>query len=353
MTKKIFFQRLITYSLIVLLTIVGGIVLWLFSTLNTKVEHEHLERYIEIKHGTTTNQIIEILTKKNIIQSDIATRLYLRFINRKVKFQAGDFKFPSPISPMEAIQILQKGKKRSQSFTVPEGWTRFDIAKKIVEQFPSAPSLSYEDVLMIMKNTNSIKEIDPNAKSLEGYLYPSTYQIEKSTPAKTIIDKMVLQFKAIWKPEWDTLALKMKRTKREIVTIASLIEAESKLDSERPIIASVIYNRLERRIPLGIDATNVYIAKLQNRWDGIIHKSDLEVNHPYNTRKISGLPPGPINSPSKSAIEAALNPAKTTYLYYVLDVENNDGTHHFYATGKAFLKGKRAYQKWLSKQRRN
>ena len=352
MTKKYFTRRLIIFLLIIFF-IAGGILIWLFSSLNTKAAHDHAEDYVEIKYGTTTNQLIEILKEKKIIQADVATRLYLRFINRKVKFQAGDFKFPSPVSPLEIIQILQKGKKRTQSFTVPEGWTRFEIAKKIATQFPSEPPSSYEDILEMMGNTNSIKDFDDTATSLEGYLYPSTYQFEKSTQAKAIINKMVHQFKVIWQPEWDTLAIKMNRTKREIVTIASLIEAESKLAIERPIIASVIYNRLERRIPLGIDATNVYIAKLQNRWDGIIHKSDIEVNHPYNTRKISGLPPGPINSPSKSAIEAALNPANTTYIYYVLNVINGDGSHHFYTTSKEFIKGKRVYQKWLKEQRGN
>ena len=104
-------------------------------------------------------------------------------------------------------------------------------------------------------------------------------------------------------------------------------------------------------MPLGIDATNVYIAKLLGRWDGIIHKSDVEVVHPYNTRRVLGLPPGPISSPSRSAIEAAINSAQTDYLYYVLNVEANDGSHHFYSNSSGFAKGKAAYQKWLSSQR--
>ena len=162
---------------------------------------------------------------------------------------------------------------------------------------------------------------------------------------------MVGQFKSVWEPEWDELARKMGKTKREIVIIASLIENESKVDAERNLVASVIYNRLERRIPLGIDATNVYIAKMLGRWDGVIHKSDVEIDHPYNTRKVYGLPPGPISSASKSAIEAALNPAQTNYLYYVLNVEANDGSHHFYDTAAGFSRGKAAYQRWLARQR--
>jgi len=346
-----FLRKLVVLFLIVII-IVGATSVWLYSSLNSRVEHKNNEKYIVIKYGSTPNQIIEVLERENIIQSGLAVRLYFRFVNRNPKLQAGDYLFSSPISPLQAIDLLKNGKKRTQSFTIPEGWTRFEIAERIAKQFPSKPFLSNEEILAMMDDTNLIRDLDTDATNLEGYLYPSTYQFEDDTPAKEIIAKMVQQFRAIWQPEWEELALDKGRTNREIVIIASLIENESKIDKERPIIASVIYNRLERQIPLGIDATNVYIAKLQGRWDGIIHKSDVEINHPYNTRKIQGLPPGPISSPSKSAIEEALNPAQTEYLYYVLNVEKKDGSHYFYSTDNEFLKGKQLYQEWLKKQRR-
>lgn len=343
-------KKLLLFFIVIIAT-VGALAFWLYSSLNKSITHDKSETYIVIAHGSSPNRIIEVLGEENIIQSDLALKLYFRFLNRNPQLQAGDYLFPSPISPMEAIHILKKGKKRTENFTVPEGWTRFDIAERIAEQFPSEPPLNKAAILEMMEDTHLIQDIDSSATNLEGYLYPSTYQFAEGTSAAQVIEKMVQQFKAIWQPEWDALAQKMGRSKREIVTIASLIENESKIDAERPIVASVIYNRLEQQIPLGIDATNVYIAKLQDRWDGIIHKSDVEVDHPYNTRKISGLPPGPISSPSKSAIEAALNPVQKDYLYYVLNVEKNDGSHHFYATSNGFLKGKRAYQKWLREQR--
>ncbi|MEM8528832.1 MAG: endolytic transglycosylase MltG [Bacteroidota bacterium] len=336
---------------IIAIVAIGAAAFWLYSSLNAPIAHDKSEEYVVIERGSSPNQIMKTLENESIIQSSLVAKLYFRFINRNPQLQAGDYLFPSPISSMEAIEILKKGKKRTKNFTIPEGWTRFDIAERIAEQFPGEPPLSKVTILKMMEDTRLIRELDPNATNLEGYLYPSTYQFEEGTSAEAVIEKMVQQFKSIWQPEWNALAKKMGRTKQEIVTIASLIENESKIDSERPIVASVIYNRLEGRIPLGIDATNVYIAKLQGRWDGIIHKSDVEVDHPYNTRKISGLPPGPISSPSKSAIEAALNPAQTDYLYYVLNVEKNDGSHHFYATSAGFLKGKRDYQKWLKQQR--
>jgi UPF0755 protein len=203
-----------------------------------------------------------------------------------------------------------------------------------------------------MDDTSKIKDISPTAKNLEGYMYPSTYSLPRDAEPKEVIDKMVEQFRKIWRPEWNERAKSLGRTPQEIVTIASLIETESKYEEERPIVASVIYNRLSKSIPLGIDQTAVYIAKMQNRWDGTIHKSDLESDSPYNTRKFGGIPPGPISSVSESAIAAALNPAKTDYIFYVLNVEANDGSHHFYASAADFERGKRAYQIWLEQQRR-
>ena len=160
-----------------------------------------------------------------------------------------------------------------------------------------------------------------------------------------------LQFKKIWKPEWNAQAQKIGRSPYEIVTIASLIETESKFDAERQKVASVINNRLNKNIPLGIDQTAVYIAKMQDRWDGTINKSDLEVDSPYNTRRYGGIPPGPISSVTESSINAALNPAQTDYIFYVLNVQANDGSHHFYASANEFEKGKAEYQRWLEQQR--
>jgi UPF0755 protein len=135
------------------------------------------------------------------------------------------------------------------------------------------------------------------------------------------------------------------------VTIASLVETESGVESERPVVASVIYNRISKKIPLGIDQTAVYVAKMQNRWDGTIHKSDLEADSPYNTRRYGGIPPGPISSVSESALNAALNPARTDFLYYVLNVQLNDGSHLFYSSAAEFERGKAEYQRWLEQQR--
>ena len=155
----------------------------------------------------------------------------------------------------------------------------------------------------------------------------------------------------MWKPEWTNTAKSLGRTPNEIVTIASLIETETGVEAERPIVAGIINNRLARNIPLGIDQTNVYIAKMRGVWNGTIHKSDLEVDSPYNTRKKTGIPPGPISSVSESSIMAALNPTPNDYLFYVRNVELNNGSHWFYSSAAEFEKGKAKYQQWLEQQR--
>lgn len=345
------FARPILILFVLAILLIGGFGFWLYSALHSPVNHDHADKYIEIEKGSSSNSILAQLEAQEILQAPLATKLYLKFFNSDASMEAGDYKFASPISPLELISQLKNGKKRTKPLTIPEGWTRFEIAKRIAKQFPVAPQLTEKEVLALMDDTSLIKDIDSKAKNLEGYLYPTTYQFELGTEPKEVIAKMVEQFKSVWQPEWDALAKDLGRTTQEIVIIASLIENETKIDAERDLVASVIYNRLEQRIPLGIDATNVYIAKLLGRWDGIIHKSDVEVDHPYNTRKVFGLPPGPISSPSKTAIEAALHPAQTNNLYYVLNIQANDGSHHFYPNAAGFAKGKADYKKWLATQR--
>jgi len=345
------FVKILSVFLAFALLISGGISYWLYSSLNTPTEHEKADEFITIEKGSSPSHIIGTLISEGIISNSIPIKVYLRTFGDASQLRAGDYKFKSPITSLEVLEELKKGSERTIKLTIPEGWTRFEIAKRIANKFPVDPPMDEKAVFYLMNNTTQIRDFSPNAKNLEGFLYPTTYSFPPKTTPQEIITRMVGQFRKTWKPEWTSKAEIMGRTPYEIVTIASLIENESKVDSEREIVASVIYNRLNKKMALGIDATNVYIAKLLGKWDGIIHKSDIEVNHPYNTRQISGLPPGPISSASESALKAALNPAKTDYLFYVLNVDKNDGSHNFYASAAAFEKGKAKYQRWLATQR--
>lgn len=338
---------------LVILAIVGAAFFsqWIYSSLTTPVQHAKANERIVIEKGSTPAQIISKLAAEGIISGEMPLKLYLRTLGDASKMQAGEYQFKSPISPLDVLKELESGETETTRLTIPEGFTRFDIAKRIVTNFPQNPPVDEKQVLALMDDTSLIREISPTAKNLEGYMYPSTYNIPKGATAAEIIKITVDQFKRFWKPEWSDKAKALGRTPHEIVTIASLIETETGVENERPIVAGIINNRLAKNIPLGIDQTNVYIAKMLGKWDGTIHKSDLEVDSPYNTRIKTGLPPGPISSVTESSIRAALNPQPNDYIFYVRNVDVNDGSHWFYASAAEFEKGKAKYQQWLERER--
>lgn len=338
----------------------AGIGYWMYSSLNSPKSHDKSNQFIVIEKGLSPAAIIDRLAKEGVIGSPLATKVYLRTLGDSGNLQAGEYQFSSPITPLQVLKELEKGETQTIKLTIPEGFTRFDIAKRVAEKFgnPPAPGggtdrtpVTEQEVLLLMEDTSLISDIAPEARNLEGYMYPSTYSLARDAKPADVIKKMVEQFRKVWKPEWGEAARAIGRSPHEIVTIASLIETESGVESERPTVSSVIYNRIAKSIPLGIDQTVVYIAKMQNRWDGTINRSDLDADSPYNTRKYGGIPPGPISSVSESAIEAALNPAKTDYIYYVRNVQLNDGSHWFYASAADFERGKAEYQRWLEKER--
>ncbi len=357
--KRLFIILAILACLLIGIIVVLGF--WINRSLTAPKEHDKAGTYIVIEKGSTPSAIVAKLTAEGILRSPTPTLLYLKTFGNPAALKAGEYRFPSPITAMQALAILEKGEERATRIVIPEGFTLFDIAKRIAEKWINSGSKPVTDpqtaadaekvVLNLMNDTSLINDLSPQARNLEGYMYPSTYDIQPDAAPGIMIKTMVEQFRKVWKPEWTEKARAMGRTPHEIVTIASLIETESGVLAERPIVASVIYNRLNKGIALGIDQTAVYIAKMENRWDGTIHRSDLESTSPYNTRKYPGLPPGPISSVSDSAIEAALNPATTDYIYYVRNVQLNDGSHWFYSSAAEFEKGKAEYQRWLDKER--
>jgi UPF0755 protein len=344
-------MKVLKFISVLFILVIIGFSYWIYRSLNSAYPHSKNNQYIQIPKGSSPGQILAKLASEGIISSQIPLKIYLKIKGAANGMQAGEYQFQSPITPLEVLRELKKGRLRTVTLTIPEGFTRFDIAKRIAGQFPQNEPAG-QDALKLMDDVSLIEDIAPEAKNLEGYMYPNTYDFARSVTNLAIIQKMVGEFKKVWKPEYADRAAKLKLTPHQVVTIASLIETESRLDAERPVVASVIYNRLKKGMPLGIDQTAVYIAKMENRWDGVINKSDLESNSPYNTRKVVGLPPGPISSVSESSIKAALYPATTNYIYYVLNVERNDKSHNFYATAAEFERGKAAYQSWLQKQRR-
>ena len=291
--------------------------------------------------------MVRKLSAEGLLRRRWPLLLYIKLTGAGARLKAGEYRFPTPISPLGVLKKLQEGEQRLSRFTVIEGWTRWDIADTLAH----VPELQLADAkaaLALMDDTRDIHDLDPAARNLEGYLFPATYSFPPDTKAPAIIATMVNRFRQEWRPSYSDRARELNMTPRQIVTIASLIETEAKLTEERPLIASVIYNRLQKHIPLGLDSTIVYASKLAGKWrdDGRVYKSDVDRRSPYNTRLVTGLPPGPIASPGASSLEAALNPATTDYLYYVRDPARNDGAHNFYAKDSDFQRGVDALRKW-------
>ena len=236
---------------------VAGISFWVFRNVTSANEHGRAAEYIKIEKGSTPREIIAKLAAEGIIPSELATNIYLRTLGDSSKLQAGEYQFPSPISTLQVFKQLEKGEDRTIKLTIPEGFTRFDIAKRIAEKFPQTPPVDDKAILTMMDDVSQIRDISPTATNLEGYMYPTTYNLPRDAKPQEIVKRMVDEFRKFWKPEWTAQSRTIGRTPQEIVTIASLIETETGVEAERPIVAGIINNRLSRNIPLGIDQTNV------------------------------------------------------------------------------------------------
>jgi UPF0755 protein len=320
---------------------------WVYSDLHKPVSHNKTGQYIEIPKGSSPSSIIKKLVAEGIVKHEWPLKFYLKSTGKGSTLKAGEYEFPSPISPLSVVAKLQQGQRRLSRITIPEGWTRWDIAREMV-QMPELHLGSEAEALALMDNVSLIRDLDPKATNLEGYLFPDTYEFSPETTGEELIEMMVKRFRSVWKPDWTERARSLNLSPREIVTTASIIETEAKLDNERPLVASVIYNRLQKNIPLAVDSSVIYASKLEGKWryDGKVYLSDIQRRSPYNTRIYPGLPPGPVASPGESSLKAALNPTSSDYLYYVRNPDRADGAHNFYNNSHDFETGVQALRNW-------
>lgn len=336
-----------------LLAAPAGFSLWLYRELRAPIVHAKSNDYIEIPRRSTPEGIANKLLTEGVIRRTWPLLFYIKLTGGAKLIKAGEYRFPSPISALGVLKKLEEGEQRLSRFTVIEGWTRWDIAESLAH-VAELHLRDKDEALELMNDTTAIRDLDPSATDLEGYLFPATYNFPDDTKAASVIAGMVKRFHQEWTPERAERARALGMSPRQIVIIASLIESEAKLKEDRPLVASVIYNRLDKHIALGIDSTIVYASKLAGKWkdNGKVYKSDVDRRSPYNTRLFSGLPPGPVGAPGESSIDAALNPAQTDYLYYVRDPARNDGAHNFYSKEADFEKGVRALREWERTQGR-
>ena len=340
-------KRLILLIIVVGVLGIAGAGFWTYSDLHEPIAHTKTGQYIEIPKGSSPSAIVKKLAAEGVIKHEWPLMLYLKTTSDASTLKAGEYDFPSPISPIGVLAKLQQGQRRLKRLTIIEGWTRWDIARAM-QGVPEFGLTNEAQALELMNNVSLIKDLDPAATNLEGYLFPDTYEFAPETTAAELVEMMVKRFRGVWKPDWTERARSLSFTPRQIVTTASIIETEAKLADERPIVASVIYNRLKKDIPLAVDSSVIYASKLEGKWryDGKVYRSDIERRSPYNTRLYAGLPPGPVASPGESSLKAALNPANSEYLYYVRNPDRDDGAHNFYTNGAEFETGVQALRKW-------
>lgn len=340
-------KRILLAIILLILITASASAIWVYRDLHTPVRHSKHGQFVEIPRGSSPATVISKLADEGIIKHKLPLTVYLKLTANGSQLKAGEYDFPSPISPLAVFARLREGEQRLLRLTVIEGWTRWDIANAM-SKIPELGLAESTTALPLMNNVSLISDLDPKATNLEGYLFPDTYDFPPDTKPAALIAIMVKRFRKELKPQWAERARALGMSAREIVTTASLIETEAKLSEDRPLIASVIYNRLQKGMTLAVDSTVIYASKLAGKWrnDGKVYKSDIDRLSPYNTRLHAGLPPGPIASPGKSALEAALNPAQTDYLYYVREPSRDDGAHNFYANSSDFEQGVRALRAW-------
>ena len=341
-----FMKKVLSALFLLILVAGGGVVYWGYRDLHAPVSHEKTGHHINIPRGSAPSVVVGKLAAEGIIQHEWPLMIYMKVSGAGSRLKAGEYNFASPITPLAVLRRLEQGEQRLVRLTIPEGWTRWDIASALAKM-PELKLRDDDEALGLMDDVSTIRDLDPEAKNLEGYLYPDTYEFPPNTTPRAVIDMMVKRFFLVWS-ESAKNAPPLTLSPRRIVTMASLIETEAKLESDRSLIASVIYNRLKKEIPLGIDSSIIYASKLAGKWknDGKVYRSDVERVSPYNTRIFKGLPPGPIASAGAGSLQAALNPAQTNYLYYVRDPSRNDGAHNFYDNDRDFGKGVQALRNW-------
>ena len=304
-------RTLITLFLVVALA-VGGWVAWQVRAPLTPPANTPLL----LHSGYSTRRIAAELKKAGVIRSELAFRLW-HWLHPKPYLKAGEYRFEREATLPQVYERIARGDIYFHVVTIPEGYTMFDIAKAMED---AGLGSAADFVRVAETQTQLISDLAPDAKSLEGYLFPNTYEFTRTQSLEEMAATMVHQFRQV------AQQIGLNSDVPKVVTMASIVEKETAAPEERPRVASVYYNRLAQRMALDADPSVIYAELLTGTYSGTLHHADMAVNSPYNTYRFPGLPPGPIANPGKSALEAALHPDSTKFFYFVSDA---NGHHRF------------------------
>lgn len=292
---------------------------------------------VRLPESISARQVAVLLKQNGLIRNESVFLGYLYQKGIEKQLKAGLYAFSKSQSLPELAGQIAQGKVKTTAFTVPEGYTVHQIGELLVSK-QICTEQQWDEALKQNYNYDFLLPgVPADEKRLEGFLFPDTYNIDDQTSAQDVINMMLKRFSDVWNSDYASVADTKQLKVRNVIIIASLVEREAQVAEERPVIAGVIYNRLQKGMPLQIDASVLYC--LGKHQDTVTYQ-DLAINSPYNTYKYYGLPPGPIASPGRAAIEAALNPENNNYYYYVA---KGDGSHYFSSTYAEHLIAKRKY----------
>ncbi len=293
------------------------------------------EKFVLLRPGSSARHIALDLKNAGVIRSASAF-LAWHYGRGRPTLKAGEYKFDHPAAAREVYDRIVAGDIYVHTVVIPEGYNIFDIANAM----QAAGLGSRDDFLTVARSDLSlISDLDPQAPSLEGYLFPDTYEFTRTQSLHDMAAVMVKRFRQ------ESRQLGLTTDFHRVVTMASIVEKETAVAAERPLVASVLYNRLHRNIILATDPSVIYAALLAGRYNGVIHQSDLQFDSAYNTYKHAGLPPGPIGNPGRDSLQAAMRPADSDFLYFVSD---NNGHHRFARTLEEHSRNVAAYRRALA-----
>jgi UPF0755 protein len=304
-------RAFVTLLLVAVLS-VGG---WLAWAIYSPV-YPHAQTFVLLHPGYSTRKIATELKSAGVIRSVDAFLLW-HYLHRGRSLKAGEYLFENPANAVAVHARLARGDIYVHTVVIPEGFTMFEIAQAIQDA-----GLGTRDAFLGVTSTDTalISDLAPEARTLEGYLFPSTYYFTRTESMQDMAGAMVKQFRAV------AHEIGLNTSVQKTVTMASIVEKETAVPEERPVVASVYYNRLAKNMPLQADPSIIYGEMMQGTYGGALHHEDMQVDSPYNTYRHPGLPPGPIGNPGKSSLEAAMHPAQTSYFYFVAD---GTGHHRF------------------------
>ena len=315
---------LVLASLLVLFA--GAFGVWLLVGAEQPYKgYEGGEQFVEIPAGAGPASIGRRLTQSGVVRDQLTFRMVLARSGQARRLQAGEYRFDRPMTTRDVIDKIARGDVFLRPITFPEGLTM----RQMADIYERDAGGSKADFLKAAQNAALVRDIDPGAPDLEGYLFPDTYALPRRTTADQLVQRMVTAFRDMLTPELVQRAAARGLAVRELMTLASLVEKETAKPAERPLVAAVYLNRLKIGMGMQCDPTVIYALERAGKYTGNLTREDLRFDSPYNTYRYAGLPPGPIASPGRASLEAAASPADVPYLYFV---SRNDGSHAFSAT---------------------